>query len=131
MKKTYSAILLISFALLTSFSVAASFVKAETPKSVTVDSADYKLADFVNLTSNDLAKITGRKFNIFDQISLYKMRLDMKKVLKKEPDISVSEYYSQVKSRRIGTVSAILIGAVAAALIFFIVIVILFSSKRH
>jgi hypothetical protein len=131
MKKTYPAILLISFALLTSFSVAASFVKAETPKSVTVDSADYKLADFVNLTSKDLAKITGRKINFFDQISLYKMRLDMKKVLKKEPNISVSEYYSQVKSRRIGTVSAILIGAVAAALIFFLVIVILFSSKRH
>jgi hypothetical protein len=130
MKKTYPVIVLISFALMTSFSVAASFVKAETPKSITIDSADYKLADFVNLTSKDLAKITGRELKLFEQIALYKMKSDMKKVLKKQPNISVSEYYSRVKNRRIGTAWAFVIIVVGVLLIFFLILVIGLSNAH-
>jgi galactitol-specific phosphotransferase system IIC component len=128
MKKTYPVILLISLALLTSFSVAASFLKAETPKSVTIDSADYKLGDFMNLAIKDLVKSTGRKIGIFDQISLFKIRLDMKKVLKKEPNISVSEYYSRVKNRRMGTGGVILIGLGAGVLILIILFLVALSK---
>jgi hypothetical protein len=130
MKKTYPFILLISFSLLTSFSVAASFTKGETPKSVTVDSADYKLADFMNVATKDVVKSTGKKITIFDQISLYKMRLNMKKVLKKDPNTSVSEYYSKLKNRRMGAGWAFLIFFVGLLLILSIIFLILMSNAR-
>jgi hypothetical protein len=95
-----------------------------------IDSGNYRLSDFVNLTSSDLANITGKKMNIFNKISFNRMKTDMKKVLSKEPNISVSEYYISRKNKRMGTGSKFIIYFLGCLLIVVLILAIVWSGAN-
>jgi hypothetical protein len=128
MLKTLLVTLAIALASSTPFLSSASFASSQTPNFLMIDSGNYRLSDFVNLTSNDLANITGRKMKIFERISFNALKLDMKRILKKEPNISVSEYYSSKKSKRMGAGWIFVISFFGLLLILFLVFIIAMSN---
>lgn len=95
------------------------------PGSVTAPIKEWrnlKVSEFMKLSPKDFSKITGKRMNLKERISFSFMKARMKYVLKKNPNITVSEYLAS--SRKIGTLGWIAIIALGLILLFLLVYII-------
>lgn len=93
------------------------------PGSVTSPLKDWKslkVSEFMMLSPKDYSKITGKKMNLKERISFSIMKLRMKRVLKKNPNMTVSEYLAS--SRTVNTLGWILLAALILILLFLIIV---------
>jgi len=65
-----------------------------------VKSPDYlKASVFVNLTANEFAIATGKKLNLIDKIYFKIIQHKIRKDLKKNPDLLITDYFDQKKGK--------------------------------
>jgi hypothetical protein len=81
-----------------------------------------KLSEFIMLSPKDYSKVTGKKMNLGERISFSIMKVRMKHALKKNPNMTVSEYMA---SGKMGTAGWILIGVAGGILIIILLAVII------
>jgi hypothetical protein len=129
MEKTHLIILVMVLALSLPFYAAASLKADKKSKVGVLGYSNLKLADVINLSPGDVSKITGKKMSLLNKISFIMMKHRMKKALKKNADLSVSEYYYQTQHKQIGTAGKFAIFFLGCLVIVFLVILILYSSS--
>ena len=100
-----------------------SIIKPESVTSSIKDWQNLKLNEFVMLSQKDFNRLIGRKMNLKEKISFTLMKANMKHVLKKYSNITVSEYMA--RQNKIGTVWWILIIAAGIFLLLLIMVIIL------
>ncbi len=83
----------------TSFLANASFVS--NPSATPPNSNHLKLADYINFSPADFESFQGKKMNIIDRISFKILKMKIRKELKKNPNMLVSEYYSKRMQKRV------------------------------
>jgi hypothetical protein len=84
-----------------------------------------KVSEFVKLSSKELETITGKKFGLIDKISFSFTKMKMKKAIRRNPNLTVKEYFAS--SKKLGTGWIIVISAIGGILLFMVIIVIIFS----
>jgi hypothetical protein len=70
---------------------------------------DFKVRDFIKLSTKDYSNIIGRKLNLKEKISFKIMKLRMKHQLKKQPDLLVGDYLATEGKISTGWLIAIII----------------------
>jgi hypothetical protein len=66
-------------------------------------SAKYlKVSEFVKLSPREFSQLTGKKLNVFQRISFQIAKLKMKHDLKKNPDLTLSDYGKSPKDQNNG-----------------------------
>lgn len=90
------------------------------------DWKNLKLSEFIMLSPKDYSKAIGKKMNLRERISFSIMKVRMKHVLKKNPNMTVSEYMAS--SGKMGKGWWILIGVAGAVLIIILLAVIVSSN---
>jgi hypothetical protein len=76
-----------------------SFVKIS-PPTTEVKSPDYlKASVFVNMTATDFAIATGKKLNLMDRLYFKIVQHKIRKDLKKNPDLLITDYFDQKKGK--------------------------------
>jgi hypothetical protein len=129
MEKAHLIILVMVFALSLPFYAAASLGSDKKANVGVLSYSNLKLADFINLSPGDVIKITGRKMSVLDKISFNIMKYNMKKALRKNPDLSAGEYYTKMQNQKIGTGGVIFISFFGFLLIILLIFLIAFSSS--
>jgi hypothetical protein len=67
---------------------------------IKVPETDYRRADvFVNLSVKDFSAMTGVKLNIIEKLFFKISQKQIRKDLKRNPDLLISEYYDPVKQK--------------------------------
>src|SRR5690349_24984046 len=66
-----------------------------------------KASKFVKFSPKELEAITGKKMSLTERISFSFTKMKMRKSLKKNPDLTVKEYYSSSKKLGTGWIIAI------------------------
>jgi len=56
---------------------------------------NYKISELVKLSATQFASLTGKKMNLSERISFAILKLKMKHDLKKDPGITLKDYYGQ------------------------------------
>jgi hypothetical protein len=79
-----------------------------------------KLADFVKFSPGYFGTADGKRMNSWDKVSFKMLKIRMKKELKKNPDILVSEFYSKTKQKRLAWGWWVLISLGALLLLYVI-----------
>jgi len=87
--------------------------------SIVKDWKNLKISEFIVLSPEDLTKITGKKMNLTERISFSIMKLKMKHLIRKNPNMTVSEYMNTHK--KFGTGWWILIGFIVFLLLLILV----------
>lgn len=77
-----------------------------------------KAVEFVKLSAKDFSKLSGKKLTLKKKISFLVLRKEMKKEIKKNPNLTVSKYLSHKK--KLGTGWIILISAVGTLLLLIL-----------
>ena len=93
--------------------------------SIVKDWKNLKISEFIMLSPEDYTKITGKKMNLTERISFSIMKLKMKHVIRKNPNMTVSEYMDTHK--KLGTGWWILIGF-GIAIVFLILLALALSA---
>ena len=93
--------------------------------SIVKDWKNLKISEFIMLSPEDYTKITGKKMNLTERISFSIMKLRMKHVIRKNPNMTVSEYMDTHK--KLGTGWWILIGF-GIAIVFLILLALALSA---
>lgn len=83
-----------------------------------------KAADFIQLTVKDYEKIAGKKLAFKEKMSFSSLKKNLKRELKKNPDLTVAGYLASGK-KRISTVGWI---AIAAGVVLITLIIISSAS---
>lgn len=79
-----------------------------------------KLFDFINSSTDNLGAFSGKKMNLWDKVSFKIMKMNMKKELRKNPNMLVSEYYSKAMQKRLAWGWWVLISLGALLLLFIV-----------
>lgn len=116
-----SLLLAFSFALTAPYFATASFKLKPSATPISTYLKNAKLIDIINLSPDDLAAFKGKRMNIWDRISFKIMKMNMRKELKENPDILVSDYYSKTMQKRLAWGWWVLI-SVGALLILFAIL---------
>ena len=97
MKKIHLLLLFVCFALTisTPFCATASFVSKPSATPISENWKYLKLADCIYFGPDDFVTFYAKRMNIWDKISFKIMKMNMRKELKKNPDLLFSEYYSK------------------------------------
>lgn len=126
MKKIKAVFLLtviLSFGASSSF---ASSIHKSTRKSERYEQVKYlKISELVNLSAKQFSELSGKKMNMLEKVSFGIMKIKMKHDLKKNPNLTLKDYYSSGSKKRLGTGWWILIGV--AALLLLVVILFITS----
>ena len=130
MKKIHSLLLFVCFAftISTPICATASFVSKPSANPVSESWKYLKLADCINLSPDDFSTFYGKRMNIWDKISFKIMKINMRKELKKNPDLLVSEYYSKNMQKRLGWGWWVLISLVALGILVLILLALAMAS---
>jgi hypothetical protein len=96
---------------------AAAFIQLDIPNDAILKSWSCK--DFIQLSAKDYSKITGKKMTIGEKISFMMMKKNMQQALKKNSNLTVSEYLAEHKKISIGWWIA---GAIVVILILLIIV---------
>lgn len=62
------------------------------PAAIEKNVADFRASEFVKLSAKDYASLTGRKLNFFEKIYFKIVQKQVKRDLKKNPDLLMSQY---------------------------------------
>jgi hypothetical protein len=68
-----------------------------------------KISELVNLSAKQFSELTGKKMNTWDKLSFKIMKIKIKHDLKKNPNLTLKDYYGS-SAKRLGTGWWILIG---------------------
>ena len=93
--------------------------------SIAKDWKNLKISEFIMLSPEDYTKITGKKMNLTERISFSIMKLRMKHVIRKNPNMTVTEYMDTHK--KLGTGWWILIGF-GIAIVFLLLLALALGS---
>jgi len=55
----------------------------------------YRAAVFVNLSAREFAAVTGKKLNFFQKVYFKVIQRELKRELKKNPDLLINDYFDQ------------------------------------
>jgi hypothetical protein len=102
-----------------------SIIYPRSTTSIVKDWKNLKISEFIMLSPEDYTKITGKKMNLTERISFSIMKLRMKHVIRKNPNMTVSEYMDTHK--KLGTGWWILIGF-GIAIVFLILLALALSA---
>ena len=102
-----------------------SIIYPRSTTSIVKDWKNLKISEFIMLSPEDYTKITGKKMNLTERISFSIMKLKMKHVIRKNPNMTVSEYMDTHK--KLGTGWWILIGF-GIAIVFLILLALALSA---
>ena len=102
-----------------------SIIYPRSTTSIVKDWKNLKISEFIMLSPEDYTKITGKKMNLTERISFSIMKLRMKHVIRKNPNMTVSEYMDTHK--KLGTGWRILIGF-GIAIVFLILLALALSA---
>ncbi|MDQ2720596.1 MAG: hypothetical protein M3Z26_12670 [Bacteroidota bacterium] len=83
-------------------SKAAFFINpnSETPANNAINKTDYlKASIFVKLSSKEFSTLTGTKLNFLEKIYFKSVQRKLTRELKKNPDVLITGYYDQKKSK--------------------------------
>lgn len=80
-----------------------------------------KGAEFIKLSFKQFASITGQKENVWNNISFNVTKMKIRHDLKKNPDLSITDYTSNRSKHRLSMGLWIVIGIVALILIIRII----------
>ena len=70
------------------------------PKDNMTGKADYlKASVFVNLSSKEFTMLTGKKLNFLEKLYLKSVQHKLRREVKKNPDLLVTQYYDQKKAK--------------------------------
>ncbi len=72
-------------------------------------------------SQKQFSELTGKKLNIFEKLSFKLLKLKMKHDLKKDPNLTLQDYYGKAPKKRLGTGWIILITVTSVLLILFLV----------
>lgn len=115
-----SLFLFFVFDVSTPFCAIASFVSKPSATPISENWKHLKLMDYINITPDNLEALSGKRMNIWDKVSFKIMKINMKKELKKNPNMLVSEYYSKTMQKRLAWGWWVLISLGALLLLFVI-----------
>ena len=79
------------------------------------------VSNFVKLSSKQFSELTGKKMTVTDKLSFLILKNRMKHALKKDPGITIQEYFSKKKSSILSVLLWILIGFVALILLIVLI----------
>ena len=116
-------LLLICFVLAftTPFSASASYSIKPAAAPTSENWHHLKLPDFVKISPGYFGTAEGERMNFWDKGSFKILKRQMKKELKKNPDLLVSEFYSKTKQKRLAWGWGVLI-SVGALLILYVIL---------
>lgn len=119
--KLLSLVFAFSLPLSTPFYTLASFVSKAPVSLGFQDWKCPKLRDYMNLTVQDITVIQGKKMSFWDKISFHIMKMTMKKEIKRNPNILVSEFYAKARKKRLawGWWVAIAVGVLLILFLIF------------
>ena len=80
-----------------------------------------KISDFVNLSAKQFSELTGKKMNILEKLSFKIMKIKMKHDLKKNPNLTLKDYYDSGSKQHAGT--WILIGILITLLVLLLIVI--------
>lgn len=121
MKKYTSLSIVLFFAL--SFSAPNVSYSFSVPKLLkTSEALKYvKASEFVKLSFEQYAALTGKKQNLWNNLSFNALKMQVKHDLKKKPDLLLSDYTTGKTKHHLATIWWILIGLAALFLILWLV----------
>ncbi len=76
-----------------------SIIRTSANKTETKNPAYLKASVFVNMSSREFTDVTGRRLNFFQKIYFKVIQRQIKRDLKKNPDLLITDYFDQKKSK--------------------------------
>ncbi len=80
-----------------------------------------KASEFVRLSAKDLSLITGKKMTIKSRLSFSLLKMKVKHDLKKNPNLTMADYYAKEGKRRLSTLWIVLLTILGLILLLLIV----------
>lgn len=102
--------------------VHAAFSTSEIPVTNNQPWKNLKAVEFVKLSAKNFSKLCGKKLTLKEKISFQVLKMEMKKEIKKNPNLTVSEFLSHKK--KLGTGWIILICVVGTVLLLGLIFII-------
>ncbi len=119
-------ITLLIFIISISSSHAASIINPES--SPTGSPSKYlKASEFVRLSPDEFSRLTGKKLNPIEKVSFRLLKQRMKRDLKKNPALMVSEYFNPAK-KKMSTALLIILIVVGAILLAFLIFALAYAG---
>ena len=87
-----------------------------------------KGSEVVKLSARQLMELTGKKMNLWEKVSFGIMKIKIKHDLKKYPNLTLKDYYSNKIKNRLGTIWWILIGIAGVLLLAIVIFIIAYSG---
>lgn len=81
--------------------------------------ADLRASELLKFTATDYSRFTGKKMNGFQRISLGILKVKLKRALKKNPGMSLSDFYKENKKMSVGLIIVIV---VLSLLLLFVIV---------
>ena len=85
-------------------------------------------SEVVKLSARQLMELTGKKMNLWEKVSFGIMKVKIKHDLKKYPNLTLKDYYSNKIKNRLGTIWWILIGIAGVLLLAIVIFIIAYSG---
>jgi hypothetical protein len=99
-QKTFtSALLLLSALLISSGIFAATFVYHPASTATNAPSAYLKASEFIKLTPAEFTSLSGKKLSFLEKLYFKSVQHRLRKEVKKNPEISIEQYYDQKKTK--------------------------------
>ncbi len=83
----------------------------------------FRAGDLVKLSPKQFSELTGKKMNVYERLSFKAIKLKMKHDLKKNPNLTLQDYYRHVGKKGHGTGWLILI-----VVVFILLLIVLFAA---
>ena len=80
-----------------------------------------KIGKLVRLSPYQFAELTGKKMNLWDRISFDLLKIKMKHDLKKDPNLTLKDFYGSKRKKRLGTgwIILIIVGSILLLLTLY------------
>jgi hypothetical protein len=113
------------------FTMSAFPATALSPKPVDPSDQFYagqKASVFLKFTASDYSLMTGKKMTLGQKLAFKVMKIKLKKELKKNPDLLLSDFYKQ--NKRMGTGWIILLAVISTLLLLLLLFAIAYGSQK-